>query len=332
MNAPRPLLPHLCLAGAVLLWGTSFAAMKYALTGFAPMTVIFLRMALASLLLVPAWGRVPKAGRQPGDLKWLVIMCLLQPCLYFLLEGFAVSLTTSAQAGMISSLVPLLVAVGACAFLGEPLGRRMVAGLCLSLAGVAWLSLAGESRQSAPNPALGNVLEFFAMCCASGYMVVIKHLSRRYDSWLLTGLQVFAGALFFLPVALATDARWLAQPGAALASVPLEAWLGVAYLGGLVTLGAFGMYHKAVVYLPSAQAAASINLVPLVAVLAGWAMLDEALSPGQGMACGLILCGVLLGQTGGAAAGGGGRGRRAGAAGRGGWRKTPRPSSSSGSA
>lgn len=300
MNAHRSLVPFLCLAGAVLLWGTSFVATKYALTGFSPLAVIFLRMLLASLLLSLVWGRVPKAGRQPGDLKWLGLMCLLQPCLYFLLEGYAVALTSSAQAGMISALVPLLVAAGAFAFLREGLSKRMLMGLSLSLCGVVWLSLGGAANASAPNPALGNLLELLAMCCASGYMLVLKHLSSRYNSWHLTGLQVFAGALFFLPGALATQPGWLADPASAaattLAAVPRQAWLAVAYLGGVVTLGAFGMYHRAVMSLPSAQAAASINLVPLVAVLAGWVMLGEALAPAQLAACGLILAGVLLGQ------------------------------------
>lgn len=296
MNTERSLVPHLCLAGAVLLWGTSFVAMKYALTGFAPMAVIFLRMALASLIMTLFWGRVPRAGRQPGDLKWLGLVCLLQPCLYFLLEGYAVSLTTSAQAGMVSSLVPLLVAAGAFAFLGEALSARMVVGLCLSLSGVVWLSLSGAAGESAPNPALGNFLELLAMCCASGYMLVLKHLSTRYNSWQLTGLQVFAGAIFFLPAALLSSPQWLADPARALAAVPAPAWLAVAYLGGVVTLGAFGLYNQAVTRLASAQAAASINLVPLVAVLAGWLLLGEALTPAQLAACGLILCGVLLGQ------------------------------------
>jgi drug/metabolite transporter (DMT)-like permease len=297
MNANRPLVPYLCLAGAVLLWGTSFVSMKYALTGFAPMAVIFLRMALASLIMSLFWGRVPKAGREPGDLKWLGFVCLLQPCLYFLLEGFAVSLTTSAQAGMISSLVPLLVAAGAFVFLREALSARMVMGLGLSLSGVVWLSLSGSAGESAPNPALGNFLELLAMCCASGYMLVLKHLSSRYNSWQLTGLQVFAGALFFLPGALASSPQWLAEPGVAFHAVPAQAWLAVGYLGGVVTLGAFGLYNQAVARLASAQAAASINLVPLVAVLAGWLMLGEALATAQTAACGLILTGVLLGQT-----------------------------------
>lgn len=287
------LLPLLCLFGAVLLWGTSFVAMKVALTGFPPLTVVFLRMAMATALMALFWGRVPRSGRRPGDAKWLALVCLLQPCLYFLLESFAISLTTSAQAGMISSLVPLLVAAGARLFLGERLPARSLVGTMVSLAGVAWLSLSGPSDEHASNPALGNLLEFFAMCCAAGYMLVLKHLSSRYDSWHLTGLQSFVGALFFLPGAIfSSQGPWLCAPH----QVPAEAWLAVGYLGGIVTLGAFGLYNMAVVRLPASQAALSINLVPPVAVLSGWLLLGETMAPAQAAACAVILAGVLLGQ------------------------------------
>lgn len=287
------LLPLLCLAAAVLLWGTSFVAMKVALTGFPPLAVVFLRMALASGLMALFWRRVPKAGCEPGDVKWLVLVCLLQPCLYFLLESFAISLTTSAQAGMISSLVPLLVATGAWLFLGERLSARNVGGIVLSLVGVAWLSLTGQVDEHAPNPALGNLLELLAMCCAAGYMLLIKHLSSRFNSWHLTGLQAFAGVVFFLPGALFSGrSAWFFTPLA----IPAEAWLAVCYLGGIVTLGAFGLYNMAVARLPAAQAAASINLVPVVAVLSGWLLLGETMVPAQAGACAVILAGVLLGQ------------------------------------
>ena len=298
MNTPtqqiRPsLVPYLCLAGAVLLWGTSFVAMKFALTGLPPLAVVWLRMTLASAIMGLFWGRVPRAGRQKGDLRWLVLVCLLQPCLYFVLESYAVSLTTSSQAGMVSALVPLLVAAGAWAFLREKLTLRTMLGIAVSMGGVAWLSLSGRADESAPNPALGNFLELLAMFCAAGYMLVVKHLSSRYDSWHLTGLQAFAGAVFFLPGALLSGEG---IPG--WASAPPAAWGAVAYLGCVVTLGAFGLYNMAVVRLPAAQAAASINLVPLVAVLSGWALLGETLAPAQLAACALILAGVLLGQTG----------------------------------
>jgi drug/metabolite transporter (DMT)-like permease len=71
----------------------------------------------------------------------------------------------------------------------------------------------------------------------------------------------------------------------------------------VVTLGGFGLYNMAAGRLPSAQAAASINLVPLMAVLSGWALLGERLNAQQGLACALILAGVLLGRTRGGKAG-----------------------------
>lgn len=286
----RSLLPALCLVAAVFLWGTSFVATKFALTGFAPMAVVFIRMAVGSAILLPFVARIPKPDYRPGDWKYLALLSLLMPCLYYLAEGYALNLTTSAQAGVVSAIVPLLVAVGARLFLAEDVSLRTVAGLLLSLAGVAALSLGGKSAASAPNPALGNTLEVLAMISSAGYMLVLKHLSSRYDPWLLTGLMSAVGTLFFLPGALLSHpATWLAAP--------LSAWLGAAYLGCFVTLGAFGLYNVAVTKMPASRAAMSVNLVPFVAVAAGWLVLGESLSLLQITGGVVIGAGVFLGES-----------------------------------
>lgn len=49
-------------------------------------------------------------------------------------------------------------------------------------------------------------------------------------------------------------------------------------------------------WLPASQAAMSINLVPLVALLMGWIWLGEELTPLQLVAALAIFGGVLLGQ------------------------------------
>jgi drug/metabolite transporter (DMT)-like permease len=279
----------LCLGGAVLLWGTSFTAMKAALTGFPPMAVVWIRMALGSLIFLPFWSRVPKPEYRRGDWKWLVLMGLFEPCLYFLLEGYAIELTTSAQAGMISAIVPLLVAAGAALFLKERLPFWAVVGLALSVGGVVALSMLGAPVASAPAPALGNALEVLAMISATGYMLIAKRMSTRYGPWFLTGVQSFMGAVFFLPGALASNPiTWLAAPRGA--------WIAALYLGCFVTLGGFGLYNTAVARMPASRAAMSINLIPLIAVATGWLVLDEALTPLQGIACVLIVGGVVLGQ------------------------------------
>ncbi|XXJ18402.1 DMT family transporter [Desulfovibrio caledoniensis] len=286
---PAAWLAPACLAAAVLLWGTSFMATKTALTGFSPQVLVWLRMTLAALAVPFFMRRIPRPDYRPGDWKILALLCLMQPCLYFLLESNAVNLTTSSQAGMVSSLVPLFVAAGAWAILGEPMTRTAMLGLAVSMAGVVWLSMAGAPDAAAPDPFLGNLLEVGAMVCAAVYMVVMKRLCARYSTWWLTGLQCVAGALFFLPGGI----MGLSGP---LADVPRTAWLAVIYLGLFVTLGAFGLYNMAMTCMPAGRAALSINMVPPVALVAGWLLLGETLTGAQLAACCVVGAGVWLGR------------------------------------
>ena len=130
-----------------------------------------------------------------------------------------------------------------------------------------------------------------AMVCAAGSMIALKHISSRYDPWFLTGLQAAVGAVFFLPGAIAGGtANWAA-------AAPV-AWMSVAYMGTFVSLAAFGLYNTAIVRMPANRAALSINLVPAVALLAGWSARGETLSPLQLVACAVIVGAVVLSETG----------------------------------
>lgn len=290
--APAPAgLPALCLAGAVVLWGSSFVAAKEALEAFSPLALVFVRMALASAVFACLWPRLEKSRPRPGDWKWLALLCLFQPCLYFILEANALTLTTASQAGVVSSLVPLLVTAGARVFFAETLTPATGAGLILCILGVGWLSAAAGSEAQAPDPLAGNLLELAAMSCAAGYMLVVKHLCGRYGAWRLTALQCFAGAVFFLPAA-------LAAPGAMWAGVHGPAWASAAFLGLGVTIGAFGLYNMAMARMPAARAAMAINLVPPAALAAGVVFRGDTLTPGQMLACAVIAAGVALGHAG----------------------------------
>ncbi len=288
------LVALLCLAGAVLFWGMSFAATKAALSSFSPMTVIWLRMAVASVVFAPFWRRLPRPQYRAGDWKLLALSGLLVPCLYYLFEGYAVRYTTSGQAGVVSSVVPLLAAAGAWLFLKERLSARSVIAIGISLVGVAMLSLGGTAQEASPNPVLGNLLEFMAMASYAGSMLVIKYLGTRYGAWLLTGLQCAVGAAFFLPGALASNPMTWA------AATP-TAWLSVLYLGVAVSLGAFGLYNTALLMMPAGRAALAINLVPAVAMLTGWLAFGETMSPVQLVASAVIIGAVVVGETGAAA-------------------------------
>lgn len=282
-------LPVISLIGGVFIWASSFPAAKVILTAFDPMVMVFARMAIASACIIPFWGRMRGQPFRRADWKYLIFMVLCEPCLYFLFEAHALVHTSASQAGMIAALLPLMVTAGAFFALGERITRRTMLGFAMAIFGAAWLSLAGEATAEAPNPLLGNFLEFLAMAMASGYMVTLRHLTRSYSPHFLTAFQAVAGAIFFLPM--------LALPTTELpAAFPLLPTLGLVYMGVVVTLGAYGMYNFGASKLPASQASVFINLIPVFAVALGWTLLGERLNSQQMIASVLVLAGVFLSQ------------------------------------
>ncbi len=283
----RRLLPVLSLILAMLLWASSFVALKLAFRGFHPMQVIFGRMFIASLCFAVFIPSFRKLNWRRRDLKYLLIMAGCEPCLYFLFEAKALELTSASQASMITATLPLLVAILAWRLLKEHIPRRTMVGFVLAILGACWLSLASDTSVYAPNPLLGNFCEFLAMVCAAGYTVSLKHLSSNYPPLFLTVVQAFIGSLFFFP--------FLLLPGVGFAvNWEVGPLLAVVYLGTFITFGAYGCYNYSLSRIPANQAAGYVNLIPVFGVLLGIIILGESLNMAQWLACGLVFCGLWL--------------------------------------
>ena len=283
----RQALPFFSLVMAMLLWSSSFVALKLAFRGYHPMQVIFGRMFIASLcfiVFIPAFRKVRWRRR---DLKYLLIMAICEPCLYFIFEAKALELTSASQAGMITAMLPLLVAILAWSILKENIRLQTLFGFIMAIIGACWLSIASEITADAPNPLLGNFCEFLAMVCAAGYTIALKHLSDHYPPLFLTAFQAFLGSLFFFP--------FLLMPGIGiprhLETTPL---LAVVYLGTFITFGAYACYNFGVSRIPASQAAGFVNLIPVFGVLLGMLILGDRLNAEQWLACGLVFCGVWI--------------------------------------
>ncbi len=264
--------------------------MRLFVQAMSPWSVMWLRMAIALAVILPFAGRLKVDGYRKGDWQLIGPMVLFQPCLYFLLESNALRYTTSSQTVVISASVPVMVAVGAWMMLAEPLRKRTLIGLVLSVAGVAALSLGGSSDDAAANPLLGNLLELCAMACAAVNMIMVKRLCERYNPWLLTALQVFAGTLFFSPGLVLL----FREPGV-IWTMPL--FLAIVFLGALVTLGAFGLYNWGMSHIPASKASVFINLVPVTAVAIGWMVMGESLSGLQCLTAATVIIGVGISQS-----------------------------------
>ncbi|MDR3641520.1 MAG: DMT family transporter [Humidesulfovibrio sp.] len=283
------LLPMLALVAASILWASAFIAFKLAFLAYDTMFVVFGRMLVATLCFLPLYPRFRSQPYRRGDWKPIVLMGLCEPGLYFLFETSAIKNTEAAQAGMVVAMLPLMVAVGAHFLLGEEVAGRTWAGFLVAVAGAALLSLFSRATENAPHPALGNFLEFLAMCCATGYTILLKKLSARYSPMFLTATQALLGCVVFLPL--------MFLPGQHLPTAfVLVPALSIVYLGAASTLGAYGLYSYGVSKIPASQASAFINLIPVATVLMARLVLDEVFSLGQYLASAVVLGGVLLSQ------------------------------------
>jgi drug/metabolite transporter (DMT)-like permease len=289
MSSRGHLIPTLSLLGAMVLWASSFIALKLAFTAYDPMVVIFGRMFSASILFAFCarffeWNRLSRE-----DLKLIAFMVICEPCFYFLFEAAAIRNTSASQAGMITAMLPIMVAVIAGFYLREVVTGRTIMGFLMAIAGACLLSLSAKVDGSAPNPALGNFYEFLAMVCATGYTIALKKLSQRHNPFFLTALQAFAGSLFYLPI--------LFLPGTILPVrfYPVPA-LSVLYLGIVITIGAYGLYNYAVSKVPASQASGFVNLIPVFTVILGRIILDERLTPFQYVASAIVIAGVFISQ------------------------------------
>jgi Permeases of the drug/metabolite transporter (DMT) superfamily len=283
------LLPILALCAASILWASAFIAFKLAFQAYDTMFVVFGRMLVATLCFLPLYPRFRSQPYRRGDWKPIVLMGLCEPGLYFLFETAAIKNTEAAQAGMIVAMLPLMVAVGAHFLLGEKVSARTWAGFLVAVAGAALLSLFSAATSNAPNPALGNFLEFLAMCCATGYTILLKKLSARYSPMFLTASQALLGCVFFFPL--------MFLPGQHLPETfVLIPALSIVYLGAASTLGAYGLYSYGVSKIPACQASAFVNLIPVATVIMARLVLNEVFSFGQYAASALVLGGVVLSQ------------------------------------
>ncbi len=273
------------LCGASLLWGASFIAMKAAMTAFSPMFIVFARLAIGAALMI--WLLRRQGGVIPPrrDLAPVVFMTLCEPCLYFTFEAKALQYTQAAQAGMITSMLPLMVTAAAAFFLKERMGARSLFGLVLAVAGVICISLAAEETDGAPNPLLGNFLEFLAMVSAVGYIITAKTLGERHSPLFLTAMQAIMGTIFFTPVLF-----FVPLPE----SFPLMPSLAVVFLALGVTFAAFILYNYGVSKVEASRASVFINLIPVFTLIMAWIFLGERLTPWQYLGVAVVFLGVFL--------------------------------------
>jgi len=275
MQQAIPLKAYAAMIAAVIFWGLSYVGTKFALDGFSPLMLAFLRFAIAALVFILVLVSRDKVKVSLTFHKKVAGIAFFLPGLYFIFENFGIKYTTATKASMIIAMVPVAVSLLSVLLLGEKLTLRRILSLILSLGGVYLLLLYGKMNGLSFQIATGDLLMFGAVFAAAAYMLLTRKICAEYDSFLVTAYQMIYGALFFTPFFLweFTDTNWLA--------VSVQQWGALLVLALLSSVGAFLTYNYALKSVPASRASLFVNIVPLVTVLASWLLLGETLQASQ---------------------------------------------------
>jgi len=282
------LFAYISITIAVLLYGTTLTATKICMQYYSTAELMAIRMLISAMLFIPFFFTVYKNIKiERKDIKLIFLMMLCEPCLYFICETNALRFTTSGQAGIVSSLEPVLLVIAARIILKEKFVKIVYLGLFISIIGSILLSIFSDTSELAPNPLLGNFLELIAIILTDTCVITTKYLMDRYPPFFLAGISVIGGSIFFTGLNLFTGGNF---------DLVVNSSLFLIIYLGILTVVAYALYNFAICTLSASKFSPFLFLLPVAAVFFGWFFLGETFNIKQFAACILVFIGIYICQ------------------------------------
>lgn len=266
-----------------LIWGCNFVVMKVANAYFTPELFVTYRFlsGAAVLLAVAFFTKLPPPPRKFWG--WIVLSgffqiaagsVILQNCFKYLDAGLT---------SVLNYTMPLWVTLLAAIFLHEPLTRKKIVGVALSIVGVGVLMNVDVSGEL---PAILMALTA-AICWAVGNVIMKAKLSEC-NTISLTTWQMAVGAVMlaiYTAAFVETSVTW----------TPLGI-VCLLYNGILASAIAFILWVFVLQHMEASKASISVLGVPVVSVVAGVLLLGEPLTLSIVLGMLMVLAGIFIVQ------------------------------------
>ncbi len=268
-----------------VLWGGSFFFVGVAVKELPPLTLVFARVLLAALCLLPLFfGLGHRLPRRRRDWAPFFVMGVLNNALPFTFIFAGQTFITVGVASIVNATTPLFTVLILWAFHAERLTALRLVGVALGLVGVAILRGIDEPLDGAQSVGIG-------LCLAGALSYGFSALwSRRRLAGVAplrsATLQLTCSAAMMAVVSAAIDRPWTLDPPS------LEALLAVFALAILSTALAYLVFFKILVRAGAGNVMLVTLLIPATAVFLGAAFLGEEI--GAKEMVGALVIGVSL--------------------------------------
>jgi drug/metabolite transporter (DMT)-like permease len=281
-------VPRLGAFLAIVLWGISFVATKTALREISPVTLIFTRFAIGSVLLLAIVREVP-ARESWGQ---LALMGFIGVFVHQMLQAHALTMTSAVHTGWLIAITPIWSAILAAIFVRERFGPWKVLGLIGGMAGTLLVITRGEiNRGVLALPSTRGDLLILASTVNWAIYSVIGHATiRRIGPRRATSGAMLLGTLMIAPFFIA-QSGWRELP-----RLTTVGWTSVLFLGiGCSALG-YLFWYGALEKVEVSRVAAFLYLEPIVTFIAALLLLHEPASATTVIGGLLVIVSVLITQ------------------------------------
>lgn len=270
----------LLTAIAPAIWGSTYLVTTELLPPGYPLTVAMLRALPAGLLLLLLVRRLPTGLWWArifilGALNFSIFLWMLFISAYRLPGGMAAT---------VGAVQPLIVILLAHVVLGSPIRVPTVLAAIAGMAGVALLIL---TPQAALDP-LGLAAGLAGAVSMAGGTVLSRRWQPPVSLLTFTAWQLTAGGILLVPAAL-----WLEPSLPTLSGANI---LGFVYLGLIGAALTYILWFRGIARLEPSTVAPLGLLSPVMAVILGWTVLSQRLTPLQFIGIGVVLGSVWLSQ------------------------------------
>ena len=247
-----------------LIWGSTWLVIRDQLGVVPPSWSVTYRFLVAGIAMAiyALWKRDSwRLG--VGGLAFAAILGFAQFCLNFNFVYRAEQHITSGLVSVVFAMLLIPNAVLGRIFLGQKLGRQLVIGSTIAMAGIVLLFLReAQVDPHGPWQVLAGV--GFTLCgvlsASSANVMQATPTAAKYPMTTMLAVAMLAGAGFDALFAFATVGPPVVEMRAAY-------WLGIFYLGVIATALAFPLYFGVLRTIGPAKAAYSSVIVPVIAML-----------------------------------------------------------------
>ncbi len=262
----------MALAIVYVVWGSTYLAIRVMVEGLPPLLSAGIRFVVAGTILAGALALRGGIRRFAVPRRELLGAGAVGIALLAAGNGgisTAEQHVPSSLAALVAASIPLWVVVFR-ALTRERVTRGTLGGVALGFAGVAVLTSQGEAGSVDPGAAI--LLVAACVCWAAGSFASSRVPMPR-DPLVSTAVEMLAGGVVLLIAAV------IIEPGGLPAHTEARSWLALGYLIVFGSLLAFTAYTWLLAHAPISQVATYAYVNPVIALVLGWAILAEPLTP-----------------------------------------------------